>query len=277
MPFETLGDVIHRMRDPLGGSVSNSNPESTWTGGDLPIPLRVALDRKLTDFDDKVYGFLNRLREISRGEPPFCSEKYIALNLRRSERGVRKSIAKLSARGWIQVLPRGKGRFNRYLLADTVPPAAWSEIKAAEIALLGIRRVAERNRRACHEGNRGACRTGTIESTSQSMVSSLRSETVFSEQPYTEIQQLRNFRALPREKRTQYLDAFKSILRAVADKKQLEELLVYAGTWPRTAKLLCDSFSLVRIREAGAHIPLECKNIGAWLRRALEKGYKFAG
>jgi nitrogenase molybdenum-cofactor synthesis protein NifE len=37
------------------------------------------------------------------------------------------------------------------------------------------------------------------------------------------------------------------------------------------------AFSLVRIRKAIQHIPLDCNNLGAWLRTALEKGWRFAG
>lgn len=277
MPVDRLGDVLRQVDDVLSGAVTTSEPHSTWAGGDADIPLRVLLDPFLSDADKVVYGFLNRLRKMTRGSDPFASEDYMAAHLRTSIRSVQRSISKLRHRGWVLVFPRAKGRFNRYVLVEVVPAAAWPSVMAGELALRRWHISFEATKVAGHDTTKMAGRTTTVRERSTRALVPLLRGTVFSDVPYEQIEKLRELKKLPRSIRVKYLEAFKSIVQRVRDKRQLEELLVYAGTWTSTAKLLCDSFSLVRIRGASQHIPLNCNNIGAWLRTALEKGYKFPG
>jgi hypothetical protein len=277
VPVERLGEVLGQSDDVLGGAVANAEPHSTWAGGDADTPLRVLLDPALSDTDKLVYGFLNRMRKITRGAEPFASEDYMAAHLRKSLRTMRRSVNSLRRRGWIVVVPRAKGRFNRYLLADLVPPAAWPSVMAGELALRRWHISLDRTKMASHDRPKMAGRTTTVRERSTRDMVREPSRTVFSNLPYIEIQRLRDFQKIPRRKRAAYLDAFKKAVQLVNDKTQLEELLMLAGTWASTSAALCKSFSLVRVRQAAQHIPLDCNNIGAWLRTALEKGYKFPG
>lgn len=276
MPVERLGDVLAQSDDVLSGAVTTSEPHSTWAGGDADIPLRVLLDKFLKDADRMVYGFLNRLRKITRGSDPFASEDYMAAHLCRSVRSIQRSVSKLRRRGWVAVIPRAKGRFNRYILAEVVPEKAWPSVMAGELALRRWHIRLEATDLAAHDTTDLSSRTTTVRERSTRVWSSASPRTVFSALPMKQIERLRHFSTLPRRTRVKYLDAFKKAVQMMHTRNDLETLLVNFGTWLFVAKPICDNYTLVRIREVAQHVPLDCQSIGAWISTALEKGYTFA-
>ncbi len=255
-------------------TVRTSDPSSTWAGGDVPIPYRVAADPALPWLSKMVYGLLNRFRGISHGAEPYPSLLYIATSLGIEERGARWAVAKLKHRGWIQVKRRGRSHTNAYVLSDVVPEAALPDVLETERAVYSLR--LERQKRDGHnpdDRHERDARTTEVVSTrgTNTPYGVLLSHRL---SPKEEVKAILSVRNTRRQRREGAINLWKELVAKCDDPLELSELLQCVHMQRTRADLVTKKYPMDRIKRVCSNVAADIRKPAGWIVDALMKGYK---